>query len=234
MAHAERGSTSPRRVAADISLSADAKILRDAVLESVRTSPDAFLATGAEIEAKPAAYWEIQLRSSTWAVLEGEDTILGIAAAKQPGDNDKKYANLEDACFIESVWITPHMRRRGLGERLVNFLIDMRRQDGIQRFYLWVFEKNESAVALYEHMKFKETGQAPGLAGWPVREVQYLLSFDSDMVDDAHLKKSKAARKKDRRRHGVTYRLLGREATGSRPRNSKAPVMESVRGSLER
>jgi ribosomal protein S18 acetylase RimI-like enzyme len=202
------------------------------VLESLRTSPDAFLATAAEIEAKPTAYWEIQLRSSTWAVLEARRgfrrRVVGIAAAKQPGDNDKKYANLVDACFIESVWITPRMRRRGLGKRLVNFLIDMRRQDGIQRFYLWVFENNESAVGLYEDMNFEETGQAPGLAEWPVREVQYRLSFDSDMVDGTDLKKNEAARKKDWDRHRITYRLLGRETSGSRPRNSKAPITESV------
>jgi GNAT superfamily N-acetyltransferase len=231
-AHAGRGSKGLRGVAAGVGLRRDARILRRTVLESIRTSPAAFLSTVAEIEAKTPAYWEIQLRSSTWAVLEARRGIrrrvVGIAAAKQPGDNDKKYANLVDACFIESVWITPRMRRRGLGMRLVNFLIDMRRQDGIQRFYLWVFENNKPAVELYEHMDFKETGQTPGLAEWPVREVQYLLDFDSDVVDDSDLAKNEAARKDDRRRYGITYRLLGREASGSRPRNSKAPITESV------
>jgi hypothetical protein len=68
----------------------------------------------------------------------------------------------------------------------------------------------------------------------PVCEIQYLLEFDSDVVDGTELEKSKSAREGDQRSYGVTYRLLGGKISGSSPRNSKAPLIESVRGSLAR
>jgi ribosomal protein S18 acetylase RimI-like enzyme len=117
---------------------------------------------------------------------------------------------------MESLWVSPRLRGQGLDGRLVNYLIETRRQDGIQRFYFWVPEDNnwisdnQLAVGLYEHMKFLETGQVPRLDESPVREVQYMMSFDSDLVNHDELVVGAAARDKDRRRYGVTYRILGR------------------------
>jgi len=191
----------------------DAELLREAVLESVRTSPGSFLATKAEIEEKSPTYWEDQLRSSTWAVMEAEARILGVAAAKRPGPKDEDYANSDDARFIEQVWIDPSMRRLGLGKRLVNYLIQTQRKEGIQQFYLWVFDRNAPAIELYERMAFKPTGRSPGLTDWSVCEIQYVLTFDSDAVDNAELRESAAARERDWCDYGVTYRLLGWKTT---------------------
>jgi ribosomal protein S18 acetylase RimI-like enzyme len=221
-------------VAADAALSPDAQILQRAMRESVCTSPDAFLATSAEIEARPTAAWESELQSSTWAVVEDGDKILGIAAAKRPGHKDMAYARPEEACFIESVWIAPAMRRLGLGERLVNYLIDIQRKEGIRQFYLWVLDQNGPAIELYERMKFKYTDRRQKPRGASVFEIQYVLSYDSDVVEAAELAQNAAARDLDRQSYGVTYRLLGCETAKSRPRYSKALTTESTRGSLVR
>ena len=219
-------------------------ILRDTILKSVTTSPSAFLATAEELEAEPPEYWENRLKSSTWAVVQRGNQTLGIAAAKPPGEVDD-YALQEDACFIESVWIDPSLRGKGLGERLVTYLIEQQRKAaGIQRFYLWVFDYNAPAIRLYNRMDFKPTGQPSQLLD--KAEIQFLRVFDSDLIDDDELKRNAAARKKDRKDLGITYRLLsatpsrthlprferlrGWQTAGSMSRNLKAAMRESRLG----
>jgi ribosomal protein S18 acetylase RimI-like enzyme len=178
-------------------------ILRETILKSVTTSPAAFLATATELEAERAEYWENRLKSSTWAVVQCGNQTLGIAAAKPPGEMDD-YAQQENACFIESVWIDPLWRGRGIGERLVSYLIEQQRQAaGIQKFYLWVFYNNAPAIRLYRRMDFKPTEQLSELP-----EIQFIRSFDSDLVDDDEARQDADARQWDRENFGIVYRLL--------------------------
>jgi ribosomal protein S18 acetylase RimI-like enzyme len=222
----------------------DSDVLRDTILKSVATSPGAFLATAAELKEEPPEYWETRLKSSSWAVVQRGGQTLGVAAAKPPSEVDD-YALQEKACFIESVWVDPSMRGKGLGERLVAYLIEQQRKvAGIQKFYLWVFDSNTPAIRLYKRMDFKPTGQPSDLLG--KSEIQFLRAFDSDLIDDDELKRNAADRKKDRKELGITYRLLaanparvhllrperlaGWQATGSMSRYLKDVVMESRRG----
>jgi ribosomal protein S18 acetylase RimI-like enzyme len=217
----------------------DWQILRDTILESIATSPDSFLASADQLNAEPPEYWKDCLESSTWVVMEQGNKVLGIAAAKPPSMVDA-YAPQEKACFIESVWIDPTMRGNGFGERLVTYLMEQRRATGIQYFYLWVFDHNTPAIHLYESMAFKPTGQPSELL-CPL-EIQYLLKFDSDVLDDDELKRNEAARLWDQADYGITYRrltanapwpylplpdrLLGRQAAGSMSRHLKAAIWD--------
>jgi ribosomal protein S18 acetylase RimI-like enzyme len=214
-------------------------ILRNAVLESVATSPDAFLTKADEIKGKSRAFWKRKLRSSHWAVVQRGDEVLGIAAAKPPGKIDS-YASQGEACFIESVWISPNIRRQGIGERLVNYLIEQKRRDGIRQFYLWVFDQNTPAIELYENMEFKPTDNPSALPGVP--EIQYLREFDSALVDDEEAARNEATRADDQEMLKITYRMLTSPAnlpgifsllggiTGLRPRYWRASVRESRAG----
>jgi ribosomal protein S18 acetylase RimI-like enzyme len=190
----------------------DWRILRDTILESIATSPNSFLASADRLTEEPPEYWKGRLQSSTWAVAEQGNKVLGISAAKPPSEVDD-YAPPEKACFIESVWIDPAMRGNGFGERLVTYLMEQRRATGIQYFYLWVFKHNAPAIRLYERMAFKPTGQPSELLE-PL-EVQYLLKFDSDVLDDDELKRDEAARRQDEIEYGITYRRL--TASPARP-----------------
>lgn len=182
----------------------DMHILRDAILKSVTTSPEAFLASMHELGAQPLEYWDEQLQSSTWAVMQDGDSVLGIAAAKSPQGADKCYADPAKACFIESVWIDPSKRRRRFAEHLLTYLMQERRKAGVNKFHLWVLGHNISAMRLYERMGFKP------MAGYDTRlhEIQYVLGFDRDLGDGAETEQSKAALELDRERYGITYRLL--------------------------
>ncbi len=157
-------------------------------------------------------------------MVQVEDEVLGIAAAKPPGGGDTTYADPTKACFIESVWIAPSIRGNGVGERLVTYLIEERRKVGIQRFYLWVIDHNAPAIGLYDRMKFERTGRSAPLPAWRGREIQYLLAFDSDVTDDYELGQNVDARVLDQEKFGITYRLLGSAAGQGSPAGSSTIV----------
>jgi GNAT superfamily N-acetyltransferase len=201
----------PDRVAEASPSSSDWLVLRQAVITSLDTSPDAFLATIDKVRAEKSEFWQEKLRSAEWAVVQHDRQTLGIAAALLPGETDY-YAFSDKARFIESVWIAPKWRKHGVGLRLVTYLIEQQRQMGIQEFYLWVLNHNNPAIRLYDRMNFKQTGQVSDLP-----ETQFLLKFDSDVVDDEESQRNFLAREDDRRLLGITYRMLSAGPSGQLP-----------------
>ena len=182
----------------------DWQVLRDVVIKSLTTSPDAFLTTLDQVATRKPRFWQKKLRSAQWAVVQRHGETLGIAAAKQPLKTDE-CALPDKACFIESVWIDPCLRRHGVGQRLVTYLIQQRRQAGIQDFYLWVVNHNDPAIRLYDRMDFKRTDRESELP-----ETQFLRKFDSDLVDEEEVQRNLAERADDERNLEITYRMLTR------------------------
>jgi ribosomal protein S18 acetylase RimI-like enzyme len=219
-------------------LAADARLLEQARRESVETSDGAFLAEVSDINAKSAEDWENELLSSTWVVLEQGDKVLGIAAAKEPTHEDGqklKWIDERPTRFIESVWIDPSTRRRGFGERLVKYLIDVEREKGIHQFLLWVFVDNKPAIGLYDHMRFEHMGEYQVPSGATKKETLYRLLLDSD---EARVREDLTGnaddRQRDWRNDRASYRLLGEEKARSSPKYSKASLIESTRGNFVR
>ncbi len=180
----------------------DWRVLREAVLASLTESPKAFIASADELAGKPAKYWRQRLRGSSWAVVERGDRTLGVAAAKPPGELDDN-AQLGEACFIESVWVDPDLRGNGVARRLVTYLIEQQRQEGIRDFYLWVLDHNDPAVRLYKRMEFEQTDRRSELP-----ETQFLRRFDRD-VTDGERRENLDGREADKRALGISYRMLG-------------------------
>ena len=175
------GFEGPWTAASERLIRADAQLLQAAMRQAVTTSPEAFFTTLADLEARPAACWEREIRTSSWAVLEAGDAVVGIAAAKRPDPVADPGHDPARACFIESVWIHPGLRRRGLGERLVSYLIETQRGRGIEWFLLWVLPANRGAIDFYERLGFEETGHLKPFTrneqgSWGL-EIQYAQQF---------------------------------------------------------
>jgi ribosomal protein S18 acetylase RimI-like enzyme len=187
-------------------LRADAKVLRKAMREAVRTSPHSFLKTVADIDAEPPDYWVNEIRSSRWAVAQRDGMIVAIAASKQP-DPEMDKEDPATARYIESVWVTPRLRRKRLGERLVKYLLaaEYWNNEHIKQFVLWVYASNVSAMRLYEHIGFIRTPEKNVGAR---TEIKYRLDFDPGVHTTVSLSASGAPRH-DQLHRGVTYRLLG-------------------------
>lgn len=185
----------------------DAEKLSEAVREAKKTSPDAFLTTTEDVDAKSLDYWMDEMSSSTWAVAEREGDVVGVAAAKRP-DPDKDREDQATTRYIESVWIAPDLRGHGLGHRLIRYLLEAEcgRNQHVRLFLLWVFTTNSPAIRLYEHMGFVETKEVnEGVK----TEIKYRLDLNSVVHSAIRSAVDEVARRQDKRQYGVTYRILG-------------------------
>jgi ribosomal protein S18 acetylase RimI-like enzyme len=186
----------------------DAVTLRDAVREAIRTSPDSFLTTLAAVEAKELDYWNGEILSSTWVVAERDDgQVVGVAASKSPKRGIDEESD-QDSRYIESVWIAPSLRGHKLGERLIDYLmeVELRKNPRIRQFLLWVFDANSPAISLYKRMDFVQT---PHVNEGVRTEIKYRLSVSPEIRPAVCRTVGEAARLNDKQKYGVTYRVLG-------------------------
>ena len=189
----------------------DAQMLKEAMHEATSTSPEAFLMTIDDIKAKEADYWEREISSSTWAVIQKGDKVVGFAVARWPDGEMDRDVDPTAARFIESVWIHPKLRRQRLAERLVRFLFEVEcaKSPGVGHFLLWVFDKNYPAISLYERMGFTYVARqdVPDQSGRTELRYEYRLEPDARGARAAAL----AARLDDLRTDGLVYRVLGED-----------------------
>ncbi len=186
-------------------LKTQAKSLRDAVQEAVRTSPDSFLKTLEDVEVKGLDYWRHEIQSSTWVLAERNGKVVGVAACKPP-EKGKDEESEEDSRYIESVWIDPALRRQRLGKRLICYLMaaEFRKNLNIRQFLLWVFETNSPAISLYERMEFVQTGDRHDDFK---PEIKYRLVVNPETA--AAISQTVNEALGDKEKSGVTYRVLG-------------------------
>jgi ribosomal protein S18 acetylase RimI-like enzyme len=188
----------------------DARILKEAVRESILTSPNSFLRTVDDVDTMGADYWVKELQDSTWAVIEQIDEVVGIAVARWPDQDIDRNIDQDKARFIESVWIAPKFRGSHMGERLVNYLIEEEHGQcpGVSRFMLWVFEDNKHAIRLYKRMRFKRKDRHALENGRIELRYEYILPKLSARKAARRAVEVAQAREADWRQHGVTYRVL--------------------------
>ena len=180
----------------------------------------------------PIDYWVKEILSSTWAVIEREEEVLGIAAAKLPHrEMDNDIEDHETARFIESLWIAPELRGYRMGERLVR--LSLRGGMPEEPEYLAVsplgFRKNRPAIHLYRRMGFEYTAVKQWLNQIGTAELKYQYRSCRQCGSESH------------REGGERGGPPGRPAPvrcalpdiGSRHLVSDAQVLESAREGLE-
>ena len=188
----------------------DAVMLENAMRAALATSPEAFLTTIDDLDDKEADYWESEITSSTWAVIQRGDKVVGFAVARWPNHEMDRDVDPVGSRFIESVWIDPELRGKRVAERLVRFLFEVERakSPSVSRFLLWVFDKNQTAIRLYKRMGFtyvtrQELDDQSGRT-----ELRYEYQLEPDALGG---QATLAARQEDLRKHGLQYRVLGED-----------------------
>jgi ribosomal protein S18 acetylase RimI-like enzyme len=174
--------------------------------DAVRTSPDSFLRTVEDVDAKPRDYWIHEIQSSKWAVVQCNEKVVGIAASKRPNP-EVDSENPRTSRYIESLWVAPQFRRKRLAQHLMTFLITVEYWDNqnIDKFVLWVYQNNASAIALYEKMGFIRT---PEKNVGTRTEIKYRLEFNPEAHTTVSLTAGRGP-ENDQLHRGVTVRLLG-------------------------
>jgi ribosomal protein S18 acetylase RimI-like enzyme len=127
---------------------ADWAVLRSARLEAVRNAPEAFVTTFLAEPMRPPEEWIEILRSSTWVAAWQDGELAGVACLAAEDDEGPTRR------FVESVWVVPHRRRRGLVRRMLQQLQDRAAKEGATYLQLWVLATNETAADAYLKLKF--------------------------------------------------------------------------------
>ncbi len=139
----------------------EAKRLRAIRLRALSNAPDAFGSTFEETAARPPKSWPKQLAelATFVVVLDGYDVgmVRGIRYEGKPG-----------AAILLSMWVAPAVRGKGVGEALIDAVVDWARSEGFVHLLLDVADENAPAVALYARKGFKPTGETSTLP--PPRE----------------------------------------------------------------
>jgi ribosomal protein S18 acetylase RimI-like enzyme len=134
---------------------ADAARYREIRLEALRLAPDAFGSTFAAENAQPHEFFAARLENSgVFAAFAGAE-IVGMAAFfanRGPKDSHRGH--------LVGMYVRAAARRRGVGRRLVEAVIEYARRH-VEILELRVVSSNEGARRLYQSLDFVEYGLEP-------------------------------------------------------------------------
>lgn len=128
----------------------DWQLLRKVRLEALRESPHAFMSTYAHESEWAEAQWRGVFDDATWIVAHEAMSLIGLArSVGEPGR-----PTVRD---VESIWVAPTHRRRGIFRGLLHTLAEMERRNGVTELLLWILEDNHDAQCAYEALGFELT-----------------------------------------------------------------------------
>jgi ribosomal protein S18 acetylase RimI-like enzyme len=126
-------------------------------LRALRDSPTAFGSTYSKEVQLTDAEWQQRAakwsgeRSAGFLAFDGDDPC-GISAAFIDEANPAR-------AHLVSMWVAPMHRKRGIGNLLVNAVMQWARSKHIQTLHLMVTSNNDVATRFYERLGFATTGR---------------------------------------------------------------------------
>lgn len=151
-------------------------LLKQIALRMYADAPTAYNETVAQAKQRPAVEWAqwAQLLAAGGsgigfvATADGEPCgfVLGILL---DANGKPSPANSIAIATLGRLWVMPNMRGRGIGQSLVEAVVNWARQKGMKQIELAVGEENYSAVRLYERVGFRKirkgetTPELPGI-----------------------------------------------------------------------
>ena len=94
---------------------------------------------------------EVDNRLSYWLVAEIDGVVAGYVGSQ----------TVLDATDMMNLAVSPDYRRRGIGQALVNALVEHLQEQKVIALLLEVRVSNAPAIALYEGLGFEEVGRRP-------------------------------------------------------------------------
>jgi GNAT superfamily N-acetyltransferase len=118
-----------------------------------------------------ASRWREELETIQWVAAMYGDDPAGIAKVVD-------YPAEDPRLHLESMWVTPRYRRRGIGNRLLQEAEAFTRSKGQQRLGLWVLEGNQAARKLYLNAGYRPTGRLGKIMN-ELNETEFARSISS-------------------------------------------------------
>jgi GNAT superfamily N-acetyltransferase len=158
---------------------------REVRLRALADAPQAFASTFERENGFSRDVWTSRLTSDSAVYLLAVDDGRAVGTAsgrieEQPG-----------TAQLLGMWVAPEARGRGVGQALIEMIVDWARGRGMERLGLWVTEANDPARALYEKSGFLPTGQRQPLpSDTSIMEAKLVRVIRRDLpaetTDDLH------------------------------------------------
>lgn len=130
-------------------------MLRDARLKALRCSPEAFCGNYARERLVHRRTWRRRARTGQWTVARSGGEIVGLAGLLD--DPDQELGALTSKC-IESVWVHPERRRRGLVRHMLGTIEEKAYRQGVGTLVLYVLTANQPAREVYRRLGYHDVG----------------------------------------------------------------------------
>jgi ribosomal protein S18 acetylase RimI-like enzyme len=130
----------------------DWQVLRAARLQALRDSPDAFMSRYDHESRLSELAWRRLFDAATWIVAQEAEDVVGLARSVDD-------PTMPCVRHVESIWVAPTHRRRGVFRALLSALAEMERRMGVAELLLWVLEDNHDAQHAYRILGFEPTGE---------------------------------------------------------------------------
>ena len=105
--------------------------------------------------------WRQAVSSRLRFVAVLDDQVIGMAAGGE--------SNHTATASLTSLWVDPKARGQGVGDQLVNAVLEWAKAEGFRQVVLWVTEGNSRAESLYRRNGFSRTGE---VISEPLREFE--------------------------------------------------------------
>jgi GNAT superfamily N-acetyltransferase len=137
----------------------DWQALREIRLQALRDAPYAFASTHAREAAFADDEWH---RRAT-----RDGSFLAFLPEVSPAGLGGGYLEAPDTVELISMFVRPRARGRGVGEAIIEAVIDWAIQKEATAVHLWVTETNKPARMLYERCGFTVTAERQPLPSNP-------------------------------------------------------------------
>jgi ribosomal protein S18 acetylase RimI-like enzyme len=131
---------------------ADWRVLREARLNALFDSPHAFMSSYADEAGWDESEWRRGFEAARWVVARETEQVIGLArSVVEKGRPSTRH--------LESIWVAPTHRRRGVFRALLHVIANGERENGATDLLLWVLEDNYTAQLAYQALGFEPTGE---------------------------------------------------------------------------
>jgi GNAT superfamily N-acetyltransferase len=154
--------------------------LRDIRLRALRDAPAAFASTFEAESTRPPTAWAEA--ATAWSagdgtatfVAEADEHWLGLIGALRAPERP-------ELVELVSMWVAPESRRLGIAQSLIGEVVAWARSVGADGVALWVARDNAGAIATYQRVGFRLTGEHQPLpSDLCTDELRMIMTLEAD------------------------------------------------------